>query len=111
MWYSHRCEGCISLFLNGSSPSLFTVSQGVALKNLECRISVIIPVFCESTVINGTIESVRFRKGGKTAEIIVVDGQAEGETVAPIQAKNRLLFSLESAITNSLSRRGEMING
>jgi len=61
------------------------VSQGVALKNLECRVSVIIPVYCESAVINKTITIVRLRRGGETAEIIVVDGQAEGETVAAIR--------------------------
>lgn len=61
------------------------MSQGVALKNLDCRVSVIIPVFCEPAVINGTIDIVRLRRGGETAEIIVVDGQAEGETVAVIR--------------------------
>jgi rSAM/selenodomain-associated transferase 2 len=55
------------------------------LKNLECRISVIIPVFCERAVINETVEAVRRLKGGGTAEIIVVDGQAEGETLAAIR--------------------------
>jgi len=55
------------------------------LKNLECRVSVIIPVYCESAVINKTITIVRLRRGGETAEIIVVDGQAEGETVAAIR--------------------------
>jgi len=46
---------------------------------------VIIPVYCESAVINKTITIVRLRRGGETAEIIVVDGQAEGETVAAIR--------------------------
>jgi rSAM/selenodomain-associated transferase 2 len=55
------------------------------LKNLECRISLIIPVFCEQAVINETIEAVRRLRGGEAAEIIVVDGQAEGETLAAIQ--------------------------
>lgn len=45
----------------------------------------IIPVYCESAVINKTITIVRLRRGGETAEIIVVDGQAEGETVAAIR--------------------------
>jgi rSAM/selenodomain-associated transferase 2 len=45
----------------------------------------IIPVFCEQTVINETIEAVRRLRGGEAAEIIVVDGQAEGETLAAIQ--------------------------
>ena len=55
------------------------------MKNLECRISVIIPVFCEPAVINGTLEAIRGLKGGDDAEIIVVDGQAEGETLAAIR--------------------------
>ncbi|MEI7671298.1 MAG: TIGR04283 family arsenosugar biosynthesis glycosyltransferase [Deltaproteobacteria bacterium] len=55
------------------------------MKNLECRVSVIIPVFCESTIINESIEAVRLLKGGDAAEIIVVDGQAEAETVAAIR--------------------------
>jgi len=46
---------------------------------------VIIPVFCEQTIINETIETVRRLRGGDTAEIIVVDGQAEGETLSAIR--------------------------
>jgi rSAM/selenodomain-associated transferase 2 len=53
--------------------------------NLECRISVIIPVFCEQAAINRAIENVRSQKDGADAEIIVVDGQAEGETLAAIR--------------------------
>ncbi|TSA44412.1 MAG: glycosyltransferase [Deltaproteobacteria bacterium] len=48
-------------------------------------LSVIIPVFCEWTVINRTIATVRCQRGGDAAEIIVVDGQAEGETIAAIR--------------------------
>ncbi|MCX5818642.1 MAG: TIGR04283 family arsenosugar biosynthesis glycosyltransferase [Deltaproteobacteria bacterium] len=55
------------------------------MTNRECRISVIIPVFREQAVINETIESVRRLRGGDAAEIIVVDGQAEGETFAAIR--------------------------
>ena len=55
------------------------------MKNLECRISVIIPVFCEQAVINRTIETVRRLRDGDSAEIIVVDGQTEGETLAAIR--------------------------
>jgi rSAM/selenodomain-associated transferase 2 len=55
------------------------------LTDLECRISLIIPVFCERTVINETIETVRRLQGGDAAEVIVVDGQAEGETLAAIR--------------------------
>lgn len=57
----------------------------MTLKNLQCRVSIIIPVFCEQAVINRTIETVRSRTGGDAAEIIVVDGQAEGETLAAIR--------------------------
>ena len=60
-------------------------SEEVALKNLECSISLIIPVFCEQAVINRTIEAVRRRRGGDSAKIIVVDGQTEGETLAAIR--------------------------
>ncbi|MEI7671587.1 MAG: TIGR04283 family arsenosugar biosynthesis glycosyltransferase [Deltaproteobacteria bacterium] len=70
------------------------------MKNLECRISVIIPVFCEPTVINGTIETVRLRRGGETAEIIVIDGQKEGETVAAIR---------DNAVRKLLSEKGRGI--
>jgi rSAM/selenodomain-associated transferase 2 len=55
------------------------------VRNLECRISVIIPVYCEQEVINRTIENVRSQQGGADAEIIVVDGQAEGGTLAAIR--------------------------
>jgi rSAM/selenodomain-associated transferase 2 len=54
------------------------------VKNPKCQISVIIPVYCEQEVINRTIENVRSQQGGADAEIIVVDGQAEGETLAAI---------------------------
>lgn len=56
------------------------------MKNQKCRVSVIIPVFCEQGFINRTIAAVRSqRTGGDAAEIIVVDGQAKGETLAAIQ--------------------------
>lgn len=55
------------------------------MKNASFSVSVIIPVFCEQTVISRTIEAVRSQGGGATAEIIVVDGQAEGETLAAIR--------------------------
>ena len=55
------------------------------MKNLQCRMSVIIPVFCEQAVINQTIENVRSQRDGGDAEIIVVDGQAEAETLAAVQ--------------------------
>jgi rSAM/selenodomain-associated transferase 2 len=73
------------------------VSQGVALKNLECRVSVIIPVFCEPTVINRTIGTIRRRRGGDAAEIIVADGQSEGETIAAIR---------DAAVQKVLSEKG-----
>ena len=111
MWYGHRREGCINLFRNGSSPSLFTVSQGVALKNLECRVSVIIPVFCEPAVINGAIETVRLRRGGETAEIIVVDGQAEGETVAAIRDNAVLKLHSEKGRGGQLNRGAAIATG
>jgi rSAM/selenodomain-associated transferase 2 len=90
-------EGSIRLFRNGSSPSFITVSQGVALKDLDCRVSVIIPVYCEPAIINGTIDTVRLLGGGKTAEIIVVDGRAEEETIAAIRDK---------AVRKLLSKKG-----
>jgi hypothetical protein len=40
------------------------------------RIFVIVPELCKTALINGTIGAIRGLKGGKTAEIIVVDGQA-----------------------------------
>jgi rSAM/selenodomain-associated transferase 2 len=48
-------------------------------------ISVIIPVFREQAVINETIEAVRRLMGGDAAEIIVVDGGAERETLAAMR--------------------------
>jgi rSAM/selenodomain-associated transferase 2 len=55
------------------------------LKNLQCRISLIIPVFCEQAVINRTIANVRSQRGGDDAEIIVVDGEADAGTLAVIR--------------------------
>jgi rSAM/selenodomain-associated transferase 2 len=67
------------------------------LKNLECRISVIIPVFCEPTVINRTVETVRRFGGGDDVEIIVVDGEPGGETLAAIR---------DAAVRKLLSGKG-----
>jgi rSAM/selenodomain-associated transferase 2 len=55
------------------------------LNNQGHRFSVIIPVYCEQAVINGTVDNIRRLKGGDTLQIIVVDGQAEGETLAVIR--------------------------
>jgi len=52
---------------------------------LKCRVSIIIPVYCEQAVINRAIETVRHRIGGDAAEIIVVDGQPERETLGAIR--------------------------
>ena len=60
-------------------------------------ISIIIPVFCEQAIINETIEAVRRLRGGDTAEIIVVDGEAEGETLAAIR---------DAAVKKVLSEKG-----
>ncbi|MCE5265258.1 MAG: TIGR04283 family arsenosugar biosynthesis glycosyltransferase [Deltaproteobacteria bacterium] len=51
----------------------------------ECGISVIIPVFGEQAVINETIASVRHLRSGEAAEIIVVDGEPGGKTLAAIR--------------------------
>jgi len=59
--------------------------RDATLTNREDRISVIIPVFCEQAVINETIGAVRRLPGGAAAEIIAVDGDAEGETLAAIR--------------------------
>lgn len=67
------------------------------MKNLECCISVIIPVCCEQAVINRTIENIRRQRGGDAAQVIVVDGQAEGETLATIR---------DTAVQKVLSRKG-----
>lgn len=53
--------------------------------NREGRISLIIPVFREQAVINETIEAVRRLPGGAAAEVIVVDGEPGGETLAAIR--------------------------
>ena len=55
------------------------------MNNQGHRFSVIIPVYCEQAVINRTIETTRHRRGGDAVQIIVVDGQAEGETLATIR--------------------------
>jgi rSAM/selenodomain-associated transferase 2 len=81
------------------------------LKNLECRVSVIIPVFCEQSVINRTIEAVRCRRGGDSTEIIVVDGQTEGETIAAIRdAAVQKVFS-EKGRSRQLNRGAATATG
>lgn len=72
-------------------------AEGQDLKNLHCRMSVIIPVFCEQAVINRTIANIRSQNDGDTAEIIVVDGQAEAETLAAVE---------DFAVSKLLSAKG-----
>ncbi len=55
------------------------------LQNPGCPISVIIPVYREQDLINAAIEGVRRLSGGQNAELIVVDGGPEGETIAVIR--------------------------
>jgi len=81
------------------------------LKNLECRISLIIPVFCEQAVINKTIEAVRRLRGGDTAEIIVVDGQAEVETLAAIGDATVRKLSSEKGRGRQLNRGAAVAAG
>jgi rSAM/selenodomain-associated transferase 2 len=81
------------------------------LKNLECRISVIIPVFCEQAVINETIEAVRRLRGGNTAEIIVVDGEAEGETLTAIRDGAVRKLHAEKGRGGQLNRGAAIANG
>jgi len=51
------------------------------------RFSVVLPVWNEATVVNGTIDSVSSISGGDDCEIIVVDGSPGGETIKTIQRK------------------------
>jgi rSAM/selenodomain-associated transferase 2 len=67
------------------------------LQNPEYPVSVIIPVYREQGIINATIGGVRSRRGGGAAEIIVVDGEAKGETLAVIQ---------DTAVKQILSGKG-----
>jgi rSAM/selenodomain-associated transferase 2 len=73
------------MFRGAYSKKMIVLSGGGASTNHGCRVSLIVPVFCEQALINRTIETVRSLRGGNAAEIIVVDGQAEGETIAAIQ--------------------------
>jgi rSAM/selenodomain-associated transferase 2 len=57
----------------------------VALTDPGSHISVIIPAYKEQAIINRAIEAVRALRGGSDAEIIVVDGQAEGETLKAVR--------------------------
>jgi rSAM/selenodomain-associated transferase 2 len=78
---------------------------------LKCRVSIIIPVYCEQAVINQTIETVRSRIGGDAAEIIVVDGQAEGETLAVIRDGSVQKLSSEKGRGRQLNRGAAIANG
>jgi len=49
------------------------------------KCSIIIPVFHEEAVINATIEHIRALQGAASAEVIVVDGDAEGKTIRVIR--------------------------
>jgi rSAM/selenodomain-associated transferase 2 len=55
------------------------------LENRDCRISVIVPAIGEQAVINATIAGLRRLPGGRSAEIIVVDGSPRGETLAAVR--------------------------
>jgi rSAM/selenodomain-associated transferase 2 len=75
------------------------------------QLSVIIPVFCEQAVINETIDSVRHLRGGDAAEIIVVDGQAEGETLAAIRDASVRKIRSEKGRGRQLNRGAALAAG
>ena len=83
----------------------------VVLKNLKCRISVIIPVYCEEAIINRTIEAVRRLGGGETAEIVVVDGETEGETLATIRDTAVRKVSSEKGRGRQMNRGAAVATG
>lgn len=83
----------------------------IVFRNLKYRISIIIPVFCEQAIINRTVETVRSRRGGKAAEIIVVDGQAEKETLAAIRDGSVHKLSSEKGRGRQLNRGAAVATG
>jgi rSAM/selenodomain-associated transferase 2 len=81
------------------------------LTNLASRVSVIVPVFCEQAVVNRTVETVRRLTGGEAAEIIVVDGQAEGETLTAIRDASVRKIRSEKGRGRQLNRGAALAAG
>jgi rSAM/selenodomain-associated transferase 2 len=74
-------------------------------------VSVIIPVYREEAVINGAVAAVRLLPGGGGAEIIVVDGEAGGPTLAAIGDPAVKKVLSEKGRGRQLSRGAEAATG
>ncbi|MBW6486921.1 MAG: TIGR04283 family arsenosugar biosynthesis glycosyltransferase [Syntrophobacterales bacterium] len=92
-------------------PLLHGQIRRAVFTNLKCPVSIIIPVFCEQAVINQTIETLRNRIGGDAAEIIVVDGQEAGETLAAIRDGSVQKFLFEKGRGRQLNRGATVATG
>lgn len=73
--------------------------------------SVIIPVFCESVLINVTIEHVFAIAAGAAVEIIVVDGEPSGETIREIRDSAVRTAIADKGRGNQLNRGASLAKG
>lgn len=64
-------------------------------KTNECVFSIIVPVLNEAEQINSLIENIRNQGSGHCYEIIVVDGDPQGNTIEVIQDKNVIVITTE----------------
>jgi len=78
---------------------------------VKFRVSIIIPVFCEQAIINRSIAAVRRAIGGEAVEIIVVDGEAEGNTIAEIRDNSVLKLLAEKGRGQQLNRGAAAATG
>lgn len=77
------------------------------------NISIIIPVLNESAGINNTVEhlNVLIASTGMSAEIIVVDGDPEGKTIAAIRDKNSITAMSKTGRANQMNKGAELATG
>lgn len=75
------------------------------------KISIIIPVYREESIINNTIESIKKIKGNYRIEIIVADGGTEEETIRAVRAPEVIKLSSKKNLGAQLNKGGAFATG
>lgn len=77
----------------------------------DCEISVIIPVYSESALINPTLSHVDSITAGRTVEIIVVDGHPGGTTLKSISSRGVIKLGSPRGRAAQMNRGARIATG
>jgi rSAM/selenodomain-associated transferase 2 len=78
---------------------------------LRLRISVIIPVYCETSTINGTIANLQAQTQSEPVEIIVVDGDTSASTLKSIRHPDVVKLKAARGRASQMNRGAEKASG